>query len=110
MNPFRPCVAARTHGDVPGQQVGDLVVGGVDDDVEGHVGGAALSVGHAQDELVGGGLHALVSGLDVVHVAVQDVLVGEGGWWGQRGGVDEGECPWLGFPWSFTNLMQTPSY
>ena len=82
----------RTHGDVSGQQVWDLVVGGADDDVEGDVGGAAFSVRHAQDELVGGGLHALVPGLDVVHVAVKDVLVGEGGWWSRGGGGDGGSC------------------
>lgn len=63
----------------------DLVVCCFDDDMKGKVGGGAPTVRHAQLELVGCGLHPLVAGLDVVHMAVHNVPVGEGSW--QREGA-----------------------
>ncbi len=70
---------SRTDRDVSGPEVWNLIIGWMDDDVERDCRGLLSPVGHEQHELVGGGLHPLVSRLDIVNVSIQHVTVGERG-------------------------------
>lgn len=76
---------SQTYRDVVSHKLWDLVVCRFDDDIKGKVSRGASAVRHAQFELVCCGLHPLVAGLDVVHMAVNNVPVGEGSW--QREGT-----------------------
>lgn len=68
-----------TDRDVLGLEVWNLVIGWTDDDVKRDWRRLLFPIRHMEHELVSGGLHPLVSGLDVVNVSIQHIPVGERG-------------------------------
>lgn len=62
-----------TYSEVAKRQRGSLVVGGVNDDVEGDGGRLVPPVAHTDHQLVHGGLGPLVLCLDVVDVTRSEV-------------------------------------
>lgn len=65
----------KTYCDVASNKLWNLIICWVNDDVEGDVGRVVFAIGHGNHELVSCGLHPLVSGLHIVHMAVSDVFV-----------------------------------